>query len=326
MRMGMDTQILIRNGVRRVLMGTAEITGTQVIVPATAVTFAKLRYHRVAQRYVERTIEYEMDQRRETPDEEALGLRVHDRLEQVCAGFAAWLDAEPLRNDAMFRIGERTRRAQGLAMEFARAKVVRDEKDTRWGIGEDPYMLAEALEAGAHWVASENFETIERDEMEEWLERAQAKGRYLQVPRPFILNADQAMRKMMASTGEALGGDDVEEGRWWRRTIVNAVSIPNDPRVETARRLVIVGKMARDLDRGDMRRTAEEVRQWHRRMNREMERGRVRNVADEIGAMDSAMPAERVERTRRAEDRRMLLEDGGQGTPEAKRGTDGGRR
>ena len=211
-------------------------------------------------------------------------------------------------------------------MEFARAKVVRDEKDTRWGIGEDPYMLAEALEAGAHWVASENFETIGRDEMEEWLERAQAKGRYLQVPRPFILNADQAMRKMMASAGGALGGDDVEEGRWWRRTIVNAVSIPNDPRVETARRLVIVGKMARDLDRGDMRRTAEEVRQWHRRMNREMERGRARSVADEIEAMDRAMPAERVERTRRAEDRRMVLEGGGQGTPEAKRGTDGGRR
>ena len=162
--------------------------------------------------------------------------------------------------------------------------------------------------------------------MEEWLERAQAKGRYLQVPRPFILNADQAMRKMMASAGGALGGDDVEEGRWWRRTIVNAVSIPNDPRVETARRLVIVGKMARDLDRGDMRRTAEEVRQWHRRMNREMERGRARSVADEIGAMDRAMPAERVERTRRAEDRRMVLEGGGQGTPEAKRGTDGGRR
>ena len=107
---------------------------------------------------------------------------------------------------------------------------------------------------------------------------------------------------------------------------MNAVSIPNDPRVETARRLVIVGKMARDLDRGDMRRTAEEVRQWHRRMNREMERGRTRSVADEIGAMDSAMPAERVERTRRAEDRRMVLESGGQGAPEAKRGTDGGRR
>ncbi|MCY4285477.1 MAG: DUF4276 family protein [Thiotrichales bacterium] len=83
------------------------------------------------------------------------------------------------------------------AMEVAQAGVVNDPHDLRWEIGEDPYVLGEALEVGAHWVASDNFKTLDRDAMEAWLDDAQREGRYTQVPRPFIPSAESAVDTLL---------------------------------------------------------------------------------------------------------------------------------
>lgn len=120
------------------------------------------------------------------------------QLESVTAGFAKWLDEEPGRNDGIIEIGQRTQDAEVTAMELSIADVVIDPSDHRWGVGEDPYVIAEALHAGAHWIASENLETIKREAMERWLDKVQTKGRFTQVPRPFVLGGDGAIMTLLA--------------------------------------------------------------------------------------------------------------------------------
>ena len=116
----------------------------------------------------------------------------------------------------------RTRKAQGVAMEISNEGVVDDPEDRRWGVGEDPYVIAEALEAGAHWLASDNFKTLRPDVMEIWLDKVQRCGRFTHVPRPFILSAEQALRDMQNRSMEWNGVED----ELMRRAIAYAVSRP----------------------------------------------------------------------------------------------------
>ena len=161
-----DTRIVMRTNARRMVFGAAEMAGATVIVPETAAFFAKVHYHRVAAGYAATRVRWEAaEQGTELSDEEAARL-TNERTERACAGFTRWLDSEPTRNDSLMRIAPRTSEAGTTAMELALAGAVTDRKDQRWVVGEDPYVIAEALHAGAHWLASENFETLREGAME----------------------------------------------------------------------------------------------------------------------------------------------------------------
>ena len=113
LKVAIDAQIMMKNHARRMVLGAAECAGTAAIVPDAAATMAKLHYHRVEAIYVEKSIVWNTAANNERIDEEALGLRVQDRLEKTTRGFAAWLDNEQQRNDGLFERAPRTRKTQG---------------------------------------------------------------------------------------------------------------------------------------------------------------------------------------------------------------------
>ena len=308
MKIAIDAQILMKNHARRLILGAAECAGVGIVLPETAATMAKANYHRVAARYVEKVVLWNAESGVDPLDEERLGLRVQDRLDKVTAGFARWIEDEQQRNDGIFERAPRTRKNRGVARELSLSGVVDDPKDTRWGIGEDPHVIAEALEAGAHWIASDNFATLRPDVMEDWLDGVQRAGRYVHVPRPFILSGQKAVDTMLAREPGWEHDPGVRSRR--RIALAHALSEPNDASTEIARRVAILGRFAADLRDCGMRVPGRDLERWQIRMYAQLERGLEHLVWDEIARLKTLQPTENVTRTRAAEDRRMQWECG----------------
>ena len=308
MKIAIDAQILMKNHARRMVIGAAECASVSVVLPETAATMAKLHYHRVAERYVEKVVVWSAEAAQETLDEEAMGLRIQDKLDKVTDGFAHWLDEEQRRNDGIFERAPRTRRTQGVARELSLHGVVGDPKDTRWELGEDPYVIAEALEAGAHWIASDNFRTLSEDAMEDWLDGVGREGRYEHVPRPFILSGQKALDTMLARVE---GWSPEPEERALRRiALAHALSEPNDETTGITRRVAILGRFAKDLQDCAMSVPGKNLEHWQIRMYARLEDGKENRVWDEIERLRRIRPTGDVRRTREAEDRRIQWERG----------------
>lgn len=308
MKIAVDTQTLLRNAARRMVFGGAELAGVDIVMPETAAHFAKSHYHKVSRHYIEDSVEWE-DAQRDTPwSSERIGREIAERLEQASAGFGRWIDEEARRNDGVFTIAQRSPSAAATAMEIARAGAVKDPKDQRWEIGEDPFVLGEALEAGAHWIASDNLETLDCRAMEDWLDEAQHEGRFHHVPRPFILSAEETVDTMIDRARSSIGGGLLAR-REERRMLANAVSRPTEPG-STARRIQILSKMGRDIRNAGLRRTGREIHQWQVRKMAQLNADKETLVATELARMDTTIRPERVARTRAAETRRIALERG----------------
>lgn len=303
--MGLDAQLLLRNSARRMLFGAAEFGGWNLLVPTTAAVMARTHYAGVISGYITRKIEFEADQNKEHLSDEAIGLQIHDAVAKASVGFSQWLDDEPQRNDRLFEIVERTRSAQGLAMELFRARVIDDPKDTRWGIGEDPFVLAEALEAGAHWIASANFKTLRPDNMERWLDRVQAEGRCTHVPRPFIISPNTAIEKMIRYEGP---GSRRYDDPTITRAIAQAVSEPSNPKTTLTHRIGILSRFGSYLTDSAMGEAGDNIRRWTNSASNSVLEGKEAVVWEQIEQMNHIVNTADVRRTREAEDRRMALE------------------
>ena len=307
-KIAIDAQLMLRNHARRMLLGAAEAAAHEVLLPETAAVMARLNYHRVARKYVERSLKWDNPaQWREISEEERIR-RIEARLTGACNGFAQWLDEEPRRNDAAFRIAPRTRTCVQVAIELARAGVVDDDDDARWAVGEDPYVLAEALEAGAHWVASGNFETLDDDEMERWLDRAQAQGRYTDVPRPFILKPDQAVR-MLLTQREGSGTGKSRHIEQQITALALALSEPQS-RMGIAQRVVVTRRFGYAVGNAGMRQAGRHIQEWTEEAADIVSEGSGEAVWRQIERMRMKLASSDVQVTREGEDRRMKLERG----------------
>ena len=307
MKIAIDTQLLMRTHARRMLFGAAELASADIVVPETAAFFAKLHYHKVASRYVEKRVEWDAAVKGEDVDEETLARRASILLHTTTTGFTQWLDSEPLRNDSLMRTASRTPQATVIAMQLKLAGVVVDSKDHRWIVGEDPYVVAEALEAGAHWLASENFATLREGAMERWLDEMQSKGKYGWVPRPFILKPDDALATLLAQAGLA------ESATRRKRSAVGlayALSEPKRAEVPLERRLNIIATFGEDARDGGLHEAGVEIDRWYTRQIARLseEAGRAHEVTAEMQRLRTEIGATRVQRTRDAEDRRLRLE------------------
>ena len=304
MQVAIDAQIVLRNHARRMVFGAAEAGGCNVILPVTCVTMAKTHYDKVARSYVAKKTKWDLAATGDTLTDEDFAELVAERLQRVCAGFSQWLDDESQRNDAAFQIAERTRSARSLAIELAEANVVIDPQDTRWGVGEDPYVLAEALEAGAHWIASGNFETLKPGNMERWLDKVQRQGRFTQVPRPFILDPEDAVTTMLRQNPNWLEIDDEE----LRITLAHAVCEPDDENASLQRRTAILGRFAIDLKECGMRTIGSNVEDWCLKAAAQIKSAQETKTWWNIQRMQGEIRKAQVRRTREAEDRRMQAE------------------
>ena len=303
MKIALDTQLVMRTQARRFVTGAAEVAGVAVIVPETAAFFAKLHYHKVARRYVAKRVEWTAAEQGVKLDDETQARHATRLLETVTAGFAEWLDEEPTRNDGMIEIGRRTPEAEVTAMELSIAGVVADPTDHRWAVGEDPYVIAEALHAGAHWIASENPETIKREPMERWLDKVQAKGRFAQVPRPFVLGGDGAVTTLLAQRF----GRDPERAADQVVALAAALCEPRSSTLGLPRRVGILASFADDIRAAGLTTTGGELGRWVTRANARL-RNRATDVQEELEALRHTIPVDHVYRTRAAEDRRLKAE------------------
>ena len=309
--MAIDAQVILRNHARRMLLGAAEVGGWDVVLPVTAALMAKQNCAKVVRGYARKKVDWELALAGQEMSDEARGLLVHERVQASSAAFARWLDQEPRRNDRLFEIGERTRRAEGVAMELDEAGVVDDPDDTRWSIGEDPYVLAEALEAGAHWIASGNFKTLRPERMEEWLDDVQAQGRFTHVPRPFILSPEKAVRTMLESIGvwQRYGSDLALTG------LANALCEPKKDTENVKRRVAILTRFAKDLGDAGMAQVGKSLTRWCTHAAVRTNTGRTEEIWEEIRTMQRIILTSEVRRTREAEDRRIELEHTTSRTP-----------
>ena len=307
MRIAVDAQIMLRNHARRMIIGAAELARWNVVVPITAATMAKMHYAKVSTNYVTKKTVWDSKLAGEEISDEALGLRIYDALEKTSAGFAQWIDDESRRNDRIFEIGDRTRKAQGVAMELARAKVVDDPQDTRWEVGEDPYVIAEALEARAHWIASGNFRMLKPQNMERWLDQVQAQGRFESVPRPFIIDPETAVTKMLRYEGPSQSQYDE---RALARGLAHAVSEPDDADASLGRRVAILTRFASELSDCGMSTAGQTLAEWCMSAAARIQRAKEQEVWNDIREMRRMVLTEEVKRTREAEKRRMRHEEG----------------
>ena len=195
-------------------------------------------------------------------------------------------------------------------MELKLAGVIDDPRDQRWVVGEDPYALAEALHAGAHWIASENFETLRETAMETWLNEAQEQGRFTHVPRPFILRGGAAVQTWM---GQAAGrGQSTQMNRANVLALAHAVTEPKRESTSLERRVAIIGTFGEDIAAGGMASAGAIIRQWHISSAGRLG-GNPEKVRAEIEELRQWLPTARVQRTRDGEDRRIALESLGAG-------------
>ena len=308
MKIAIGANILMKNHARRMVLGAAECAGSTVVLPETAAIMAKLNYRKVSTRYAENVVVWNARRAREPFDQQVLAPRIRDMLRQICEGFAQWLDDEQQRNDGIFERAPSTTKSQDVAHELSLNRIVDDPKDTRWEIGEDPYVIAEALEAGAHWIASDNFNTLRPHAMENWLDRVQQQGRYLHAPRPFILSAEQALDMMLARTTE--WERDAHVRASWRIALAHALSEPSDPATTIARRIGILARFAKDLRDCGMSTAGNDLLQWQIDAYVKLEQGQEQAAWHAIGKLQRLRPTREVQRTREAEDRRRQWERG----------------
>lgn len=90
--------------------------------------------------------------------------------------------------------------------------------------------------------------------------------------------------------------------------IVHAVSEPAETGRAVSERVGIFQRFAKDLKKCGMTATGQEMDRWVRKMRAAVKSGRTQEAEQELMTLASLVPAERVQWTRDAEERRMAAE------------------
>ena len=195
--LALDAQLFLRTQVRIMLIGTAELTQARIIMPETALLGGANAYRNMCFKYAETIVKHEAQRAglKLTEDEaDTITGTVWDRVDK---GFREWIEREPRTNSACFQIAPGSTRTKNIAISLRRNGVALDHSDTRWETGEDPQVIAEALQAGARWVSSDNLKIVSTEMLDEWMQARQRKGEFANAHRPFVIGPDAAMREMV---------------------------------------------------------------------------------------------------------------------------------
>ena len=310
--LALDTQLVIRTQGRRMLTATAEATGCRIVIPTTAARMAALTYKFTVTKYLRRRMIRELATSGQETTDKAIAARLARRVEQATTGFTRWLEAESQRNDSIIEVSPSSDSTGPLAMELFASGIIRDLSDTRWEVGEDPYVVAEALTSGAHWIASENLVRVSRKEMELWLNDEQAEGRYTHVPRPFILSPDEAIDAMLEHADpeqSPVANTTTTRGERIRATtlIAQAVTTPRG-NFSINERVAILDRFGEDLIGDGLIDTGKRITTETEGLLLALEHQSTAAVAHRLGTMAALVPPATVERTHEAEDRRLAFE------------------
>lgn len=290
--LALDANAFMRHAVRRYLCALQEERGGNVLLPAEALREAKRKYPAIAGSYARRAIEHRgtslwgpnwSDTRNEAAVEESTRLAA-----KVTRAFREWSDAERGRNDAVWTVAEENAETEDTAMELA-ARGLFKERD---GVG-DPAVVAQALLHGAQIVATENFDRIDREGLDRWIEgKRAADPRFRDARTPFLVTQDQAWSHRESG--------DTQRARDWSAT-VRAYAVCRPARIEdrsSRERMGVLLRFESQIHAGRSEALAEAIA-------RERARWKGRE-ADLLDALEDQ--ARLPHRTRACEARRIALE------------------
>ena len=168
----LDANIAMAQGLRRILCGSAELTGACVLVPERVLELIAHLYGEVAERRAEKITEWESETEKiQWSDEEEEELIVERTLRLVVERtlrlegvLAQWARSETTRNDGTWQIADDTAESRKTALKMKREGIARGS--TYQGVEEDAAVAAQALEAGCRWIASHNQHVLGGDEFE----------------------------------------------------------------------------------------------------------------------------------------------------------------
>jgi len=207
-RWAIDANIIMQQGVSRLLSGCIEITGGQLLVPERALTLAETKFFPSAERRARRIVDNIQNPEEYLPGELrelTIGCTV-----AIHNAFATWARDEPQRNDGVWTIAPDSATTRTITASLLAAGIARPS--THSGVEEDAHVAAQAFAAGCRWIASHNLSVLTED-LVPWLAHEQAHGRLEHAANPFICSVDTALRTMMEDDHEGLAAITWELGR-----------------------------------------------------------------------------------------------------------------
>ena len=225
-RYAIDTNLVLRPALRRMLCGAAEWSGAELYIPRTARWMAQRRHIVIAGRLAAQATRWEARQAGVQHERETEKLWIRRRAEALHSIFHTWIEAEPQRNDKAWSEAPETPETLAVVQALAADGVMRDGGLRE--IEEDAYCLAEGLSCGCRWIGSENLGLIAQERFGMWLEEEQRGGRYPEAERPFIVTPDQALATLLDGTAE-------QPRPWAMASLVYELTRPNDAALEASR-------------------------------------------------------------------------------------------
>ena len=245
-----DANIIVQQGVRRLLGACIEYTGGRIFVPERALALACAHHRPMARRRAKRITKWNIRNRLESYAGAQRIEIVAARTVAIDRAFAQWANAETLRNDGLWTLAPATDESSYIVERLFGAGVAREGSDTR--IEEDASVAAQALDAGCRWIASHNLDMLQGEAFRRWLVHEHEQGRLLTARSPFVCSIDDAIDQMLDITREPSFGQEILAGLAWE------VTRPNDAEAarDTNARLRTLDRFTDALDRGGAVRSA----------------------------------------------------------------------
>ena len=228
-RMAVDANLMLAMDVRRFLCAMQEVTGGSLLVTQRVFHEAWERCAEVSAKPAKRTVAHQAVGGHNV---EGPVKRVEFLTKKLTIGWRDWAMAERQKAaDAAWQYVERGPLATSLQMRLLTSSQAFRGK-SRYG---DSLAVAEALENGADLIASNNFDSILHEVLNEWILAQHHEGDELlqHVQAPFILRPDSAVKRRIWELGEPVQGWSVCQ---WALSACLPKSIEDEGLVDTVAR------------------------------------------------------------------------------------------
>ena len=228
-RMAVDANLMLAMDVRRFLCAMQEVTGGTLLVTQRVFHEAWERCAEVSAKPAKRTVAH---QAVEAHNAEGTVKRVEFLTRKLTIGWRNWAMAERQKaEEAAWQYEETGPLAPSLQMRLLTSSQAFKGKG-RYG---DSLAVAEAIENDADLIASNNFDSILHDVLNEWILAQRYEGdkslQHVQVP--FILRPDSAVKRRIWELGEPVQGWSVCQ---WALSACLPKSIADEKQVDTVAR------------------------------------------------------------------------------------------
>ena len=245
-----DANIIMQQGVRRLLGACVEYTNGRLLVPERALALACTHYQSIARRRARRITDWNATSGTEGQAPANRDELIVARAIAIHQAFANWASTEPQRNDGLWALAPATAESSRIAQRLFVAGIAREGRGTH--IEEDAEVAAQALDAGCRWIASHNLDLLQGAPFERWLAAEQAQGRLRTASAPFVCAIDDAIDQMLETESETPIGRETLASLAWE------VTRPNNPDAarDTHARLRTIQRFTNALHEGGAVRAA----------------------------------------------------------------------